>query len=545
MLTNARRLFAQLRSRRAGAALLGEAPTTQRRRALVAAAVCVLATVAIAQLLAPSVTRSATQTFTVTADSFVSEGNPDVAHGDLQYLKVDGGPLQDTSYLRVDIPPAHRELKKATLRVFSTQDDPWGVAVRFVDTDDWRESVITFNNAPKHVGRVLGHSGPIAANEWVDVDITDELMHNPAIANGGSLELSLATSLFAFVGAPDPAHSQEAAGRFASRETATPPQLVIETQPVPTASTTTSSEPSTTVPGATTTAPAVTTTMPRATTTIAPPSGGVMHVAAVGDIQPPSNSSSSSATAALAARADFILGLGDYQYQDGTMSDYNAYFDRSWGPLVPKMYPVLAPTHDQNWQAGDTLNYWNGGGASGVHAPVRLQALTPYSFTRGGWHFVALPDACYRVSGCDGNAITTWLANDLTANPTLCTVAYLHQAYFTSAAGHDPFDAVAPWVKVLVDHHVDILLQGHNHNYERFALQNEARGADPNGIQAFVVGTGGIGFYAFRGLAPNSLTRQADTFGVLDLTLGSGSYHWSFDRAGGGSYTDSGSMACR
>ena len=58
-------------------------------------------------------------------------------------------------------------------------------------------------------------------------------------------------------------------------------------------------------------------------------------------------------------------------------------------------------------QAGDTLNYWNGGGASGVHAPVRLQALTPYSFTRGGWHFVALPDACYRVSGCDGNAVTT------------------------------------------------------------------------------------------------------------------------------------------
>ena len=215
-----------------------------------------------------------------------------------------------------------------------------------------------------------------------------------------------------------------------------------------------------------------------------------MHVAAVGDIQPPSTSANSSATAALAARADFILGLGDYQYQDGSMSDYNAYFDRSWGPLVPKMYPVLAPTHDQNWQAGDTLNYWNGGGASGVHAPVHLAALTPYSFTRGGWHFVALPDACYRVSGCDGNAVTTWLANDLSANPTPCTVAYFHQAYFTSAAEHDPFQAVAPWVKVLVDHHVDILLQGHNHNYERFALQNEARGADPNGIQAFVVGTG-------------------------------------------------------
>src|SRR5438270_13308445 len=117
MLTNARRLFEQLRSRLTGSDRLGEAPTTQRRRALVAAAVCVLATVAIAQLLAPSVTRSATETFNVTGDSFVSEGNPDVAHGDLQYLKVDGGPQRDTAYLRVDIPPAHRVLKKATLHV--------------------------------------------------------------------------------------------------------------------------------------------------------------------------------------------------------------------------------------------------------------------------------------------------------------------------------------------------------------------------------------------------------------------------------------------
>ena len=371
------------------------------------------------------------------------------------------------------------------------------------------------------------------------------------MTNSRTIALGLILSLFVFVGAAEPDSSQEPAGRLTTRESAAAPRLGAG--PGPSIDTTTSSS---TAPPATTTVPPATTlsrttptrsraaTKPRAVIVL-PPGGGVMHVAAVGDIQDSSDSSDARATAALAARADFILGLGDYQYQDGSMSDYNAYFDRSWGPLVPKMYPVLAPTRDQNWQAGDTLNYWNGGGASGVHAPVRLQPLTPYSFTRGGWHFVALPDACYRVSGCDGNAVTTWLANDLSANPTPCTVAYFHQAYFTSAAEHDPFQAVAPWVKVLVDHRVDILLQGHNHNYERFALQNEARGADPNGIQAFVVGTGGIGFYAFRGLAPNSLTRQADTFGVLDLTLGNGSYSWSFDRAAGGSYTDSGSMACR
>jgi hypothetical protein len=266
----------------------------------------------------------------------------------------------------------------------------------------------------------------------------------------------------------------------------------------------------------------------------------------VGDIQPPSDSSNSAATAALAGRAEFILGLGDYQYQDGSLADYNRYFDRTWGANVPKTYPVLAPNHDQNWQAGETLNYWNGGGARGVRAPVTLRPLTPYSFTRGGWHFVALPDACFRVSGCDADAITTWLRNDLAAHRSACTVAYFHQAYFTSATdGHDTFDAVAPWVKVLVDQRVDILLQGHNHDYERFAPQNESRGADPNGIQAFVVGTGGIGFYSFQGTAPNSVTRQNDTFGVLELSLGNGSYGWRFARAAGGNYADSGSMACR
>jgi acid phosphatase type 7 len=349
------------------------------------------------------------------------------------------------------------------------------------------------------------------------------------------------------VGVTDPDQSGEAAGQFASRETGTPPQLVIETETAP-AVVTTTSEPraTTTQPRATTTVPPVVTTLPPVTTTVAPPPPGGMRVAAVGDIQPPGNSSNSVATAALAARADFILGLGDYQYQDGSLADYNRYFDRSWGANVPKMYPILAPTHDQNWQAGETLSYWNGAGASGVRAPVTLRALSPYSFTRGGWHFVALPDACFRVSGCDADAITTWLRNDLAANPTPCTVAYFHQAYFTSAtSGHDSFDAVAPWVKLLVDNRVDVLLQGHNHDYERFAPQNAARGADPNGIQAFVVGTGGIGFYSFRGSAPNSVTRQNDTFGVLDLTLGNGSYSWSFARAAGGNYADRGSMACR
>ena len=142
-----------------------------------------------------------------------------------------------------------------------------------------------------------------------------------------------------------------------------------------------------------------------------------MRVAAVGDVHPPSASAKSAATAAEAAKADLILGLGDYQYPSGTMADFNAYFDRDWGPLVRKMYPVLAPTHDQDWRAADPLRYFNGGGAHGYRSPVALKPLTPYSFDRGAWHFIALPDACARVSGCDLGAITAWLKADLEGHP--------------------------------------------------------------------------------------------------------------------------------
>ena len=79
------------------------------------------------------------------------------------------------------------------------------------------------------------------------------------------------------------------------------------------------------------------------------PTGSVMRVAAVGDIHGEEASSITAATAAEAAKADIILGLGDYQYPDGAMWEYNRYFDKDWGPNVPKMYPVLAPHHDQDW----------------------------------------------------------------------------------------------------------------------------------------------------------------------------------------------------
>jgi hypothetical protein len=101
-----------------------------------------------------------------------------------------------------------------------------------------------------------------------------------------------------------------------------------------------------------------------------------------------------------------------------------------------------------------------------------------------------------------------------------------------------------PIVRLLQARGVDIVLQGHNHNYERFAPQTADRVASRRGMQAFVVGTGGIGFYAFKDRAANSVKRTDSTYGVLRLTLGKGRYRWQFVRTGGTAFADSGTARC-
>ena len=89
------------------------------------------------------------------------------------------------------------------------------------------------------------------------------------------------------------------------------------------------------------------------------------------------------------------------------------------------------------------------------------------------------------------------------------------------------------------------MLSGHEHNYERFAPQDPSGAPDPQrGIREFVVGTGGESHYPFGSPLPTSEVRNAETFGVLKLTLHPTSYDWVFVPVAGETFTDSGSGAC-
>ena len=86
---------------------------------------------------------------------------------------------------------------------------------------------------------------------------------------------------------------------------------------------------------------------------------------------------------------------------------------------------------------------------------------------------------------------------------------------------------------------------GHDHEYERFAPQDVNGTADAaKGIREFVVGTGGANLYTITTTIANSEAHDTNTYGVLKLTLGSGTYSWQFMPIAGQTFTDSGSGTC-
>jgi len=142
-----------------------------------------------------------------------------------------------------------------------------------------------------------------------------------------------------------------------------------------------------------------------------------------------------------------------------------------------------------------------------------------------------------------GSAEEQWLKGDLAATTKPCIAAYWHAPRWSSSAVHAGNPATGALVDDLYAARADLLLTGHNHQYERFGLQNPAGAADAQGIREFVVGTGGAPFYGFGAPQPNSEVRDATSHGVLKLTLHANSYEWDF-RPSDGAFTDSGRTTC-
>jgi hypothetical protein len=244
------------------------------------------------------------------------------------------------------------------------------------------------------------------------------------------------------------------------------------------------------------------------------------------------------------AGPDIVLGLGDFQYETGTLAAYAASYDLSWGKFDAITYPTPGNMHDQ-YGGQDYYAYW-----SDWRPEVKAAGpYAPYSFDLGAWHIVSVPSGCVQGDthvDCGANGpISTWLKNDLAAHPDKCTLAFWHNPrWTTTTAYHADFTEVDAYWRDVVGAGGDVVLSGDNHSYERYVPQDANGAASGTGTTEFVVGTGGKVLMPFTGSKPADRAFGDDAdFGVLKMTLHPASYDWQFI-AEDGSVNDKGTAAC-
>ena len=238
---------------------------------------------------------------------------------------------------------------------------------------------------------------------------------------------------------------------------------------------------------------------------------------------------------ALRLDPDIVLLLGDLQYERGELANFNAVFAPTWGRLLTRTRPAPG-NHEYATKNG--AGYY---GYFGARAHPAQRGWYSFS-TPTGWHLVALNSNCAAVGGCAvGSPQERWLRTDLKRSTARCTLAYWHHPRFSSGL-HGSAPEMAPLYDALHDAGAELVLTGHDHDYERFApLDADGR---PGHIRQFVVGTGGRSAYSFKQPISGSEARHTGTFGVLSLELSRSGYSWRFVPVRDGGFTDSGRADC-
>jgi len=273
---------------------------------------------------------------------------------------------------------------------------------------------------------------------------------------------------------------------------------------------------------------------PSAGPTAAPDSPAILVGA--GDIAS-CGSGGDEATAGLLDEIDgTVFTAGDNVYDRGTSAEFADCYDPTWGRLRERTLPVPG-NHD--YETPGAAGYF---GYFGAAAGDPAQGW--YATDLGTWRIYALNSVCWAIGGCEaGSAQERWLRADLEANPRLCALAIWHHPLFSSGKhGSDPVTR-ALW-QVLDDAGAEIVVNGHDHDYERFGPQDETGTADPAGIVEYVVGTGGRSHYAFGTPIPNSLARDNTAFGVVRFELRPEGWSSTFVAAADESFTDAASGTC-
>lgn len=248
-------------------------------------------------------------------------------------------------------------------------------------------------------------------------------------------------------------------------------------------------------------------------------------IAAAGDIAS-CDSAGDEATASLIRRLDpdAVLTLGDDAYPAGSADDFARCYAPTWGVFKRRTYPAPG-NHD--YATPSAAGYF---GYFGSRAPGPY-----YSFDLRVWHFVSLNS---EIDSAADSPQERWLRRDLRADGHRCELLYWHRPRWSGGEhGSDP-GMQALW-RAAYDLGVDIVLVGHDHNYQRFYRLDALGRRDPRrGVLQIVAGTGGKSHYEL-GTIPNRAAANGTAHGVLELTLRRGGYDLRFVPVAGSTWIDS------
>ena len=277
---------------------------------------------------------------------------------------------------------------------------------------------------------------------------------------------------------------------------------------------------------------------PVATLAVIPatPSAGSAVFIGAGDIATCTGAGDEQTAAILDVVPGTVFTLGDNAYENGTRGEFERCYGPTWGRQLERTWPSPG---NHEYETRGAAGYFEYFGARAGDA-----ARGWYADDLNGWRIYALNSNCADIGGCDeGSAQLEWLRADLAAHPTRCSLAYWHHPRFSSGE-HGDNPVMDPIWETLAESGTDLVLAGHDHDYERFAPLSAGGKPDAGGMTSFVVGTGGKELRDFDSVDANSLVRNANTWGVLELVLSADAWSARFIPVAGSTFTDQAAGIC-
>lgn len=255
------------------------------------------------------------------------------------------------------------------------------------------------------------------------------------------------------------------------------------------------------------------------TDNLGPADGSDPIVIAAGDIG--ADGGNMKATAELIARAPnaVVLALGDNAYDDGTAEEFDKHYRPFWGQFNNRVW-TCPGNHDYNSKHRSPFPFYH---FFGERAGPDTRGY--YSLNVGSWHLVCLNSETRRDQQSDQ---IRWLKADLLRNKEKPILAFFHKPRFSSGSHGNDTSQIDFW-HTLFQRNAEIILNGHDHHYERFDPQDPESNFVARGVRQFIVGSGGKSLRRLGSTKEkHSVVRNADTHGVLRLTLRPSAYEWEF-----------------